>query len=88
MLFSVPRESGGYRYYRSAGLFEAPLPPSAPLSGLGIPVDEAAPNLPPDAVFIGEGEHAQGTIARGGGLGSGLLALGLVGTALYLIFKR
>lgn len=59
--FSVPNARGKYDVYRSRrGIYSAPIQRPGEL---GMPIDEALPELPSDASRVGESAHAIGTIA-------------------------
>jgi hypothetical protein len=67
LILSQWKADGGYRYYEAAG-YSAPIGddvPNAQLPSaeeLGVPSLEAGHALPAGAVFVGEGETAQGVI--------------------------
>lgn len=87
-IFSIPRPSGGYDYYRAppgsavAWNDDHPLPTVAHPNPIGVSSLTLGRDLPPGSVRIGQGQDAIGSITPMPGAGQGeiasLVALGAV----------
>lgn len=80
MICSTPNAAGGYDYYRSRlGVKTTPLRPA--LGALAMPLTDAMPRLPGDAVFVGRGAQARGVLCLGdlGPYSTWVQWLGLIG---------
>lgn len=87
MVFSVPMRTGlGYRYYRSRSAVVPVWNHAAPWGQLGMPIEEALPRLPRDAVYVGQGPQARGMIALGNLTPSTVTAVQAVGVAAVAAF--
>lgn len=79
------RAGDRYQYYRTR---VQPVATRQPQPGLvGLALSEALPLLPDDAVYIGEGMHAQGTVVAAAILATGLVRLAVIGTLAWLVYR-